>query len=170
MRNYVGPTWGAENMSLRCGSRLRVRSFLDCIFSASFMTISALERAVAALFTRQPGARAVDCRSMRLVFIEYICRPFPWRVGSRESSNAENDNWAISVCDICTVVSGGAMNWASLMSSNPTTDKSCGILRRRSNAARITPMAVISFEQSTAEGRSGMAARADNAFMPASIV
>ena len=128
------------------------------------MTISASERAVAALFIRQPGARAVECRSTRFVFIEYNCRPFPWRFGSRESSNAENDNWAISVCDICTVVSGGAMNWASLMSSNPTTDKSRGILRPRSNAARITPTAVISFEQSTAEGRSGMAARTGQPF------
>jgi hypothetical protein len=38
------------------------------------------------------------------------------------------------------------------MSSNPMTDKSRGILREKSNAARITPMAVMSFEQSTGRG------------------
>jgi len=119
---------------------------------------------------RQPGASAVECRSTRLVLSGYTCRTLPQRDGSRESSNPENDNLAISVCDICTVVSGGVMNWASRMSSNPMTDKSRGILRERSNAARITPMAVMSFEQSTAEGRSGMAVRADRAFIPASIV
>jgi hypothetical protein len=101
---------------------------------------------------KQPGASAVDCRSTRFVLSGYTCRSLPPRDGSSESSNPENAKLAISVCDICTVVSGGVTNWASRMSSNPMTDKSRGILRERSNAARITPMAVMSFEQSTAEG------------------
>src|ERR1035438_1665728 len=110
---------------------------------------------------KQPGASAVECRSTRFVLSGYTCHILPRRDGSRELSNPENDKEAISVGDICTVVSGGVMNWASRMSSNPMTDKSRGILRERSNAARITPMAVMSFEQSTAEGRSGMAVRAE---------
>src|ERR1039458_9084254 len=78
----------------------------------------------------------------RFVLSGYTCHILPRRDGSRELSNPENDKEAISVGDICTVVSGGVMNWASRMSSNPMTDKSRGILRERSNAARITPMAV----------------------------
>src|SRR5450432_2544590 len=85
---------------------------------------------------RQPGASAVDCRSTRFVFSGYTCRSIPPRDGSSESSKPENAKLAISVCDICTVVSGGVMNWASRMSSNPMTDRSRGILRERSNAAR----------------------------------
>jgi hypothetical protein len=74
------------------------------------------------------------------------------RSPSTHSSNAVKAVSAMAVCDICTVVNGGIMNWARRISSNPTTDKSRGTSSDSSNACRITPIAVRSLEQTTAEG------------------
>ena len=65
---------------------------------------------------------------------------------------------------------GKIVNCAKCVSSNPTTDKSEGIARASSKASRMTPIAVISFEQITAEGRTEPAASTDMALIPDSIV
>jgi hypothetical protein len=59
-----------------------------------------------------------------------------------------------------TVVSGGAQNRASWVSSKPTTLRSSGTRSPRRRAASITPAAVSSLPANTAVGGSGRSSRA----------
>jgi hypothetical protein len=58
------------------------------------------------------------------------------------------------------------MHCADGMSSNPTTDKSLGMLTDSSKALRIAPIAVRSFEQNTAVGLSDKDINAETACAP----
>src|SRR5882672_2270660 len=78
------------------------------------------------------GAKAVERRNTKLVVSKCSLRAETPDFFSTSSIKALNASFASSVCDICTVVRGGVVNCAKRISSKPTTERSCGIVRPQS--------------------------------------